>query len=279
MKIHLVAIDLDGTLLTSAKQISEVSAAILRQVRVDGVHVVLATARPPRSVKPFYDLLDLDTPMINYNGALVYDPPGGRVLLHRPVQPKVAVSAVNIARRVYPEVVVHGEVMDRWCTDRDQAAYQTETGKLFRPDLVAPLSEWLPDGVTKLLLLGQGDRLLDAAQAILRKHRYDITIMQTEDHLLQIMHKTVSKVQALRVVCGELGVTQDQVLAIGDNANDVGMLQWAGIGVAMGNAVPEAKAAANVVTEDHDSDGVAQVIHRILIQGLTVQQLADEADG
>ena len=75
MRIHLVAIDLDGTLLNSAKQITDTTAAILRSAReTHGVRLVLATPGRPGSVMPFYKLLDLDTPMINYNGDLVYDP-------------------------------------------------------------------------------------------------------------------------------------------------------------------------------------------------------------
>ncbi len=268
-KIHLVAIDLDGTLLTSAKQVTETTAAILRSARQEaGVHIVLASARPPRSVMPFYKLLDLDTPMINYNGALVLDPPSGRLILHRPVSARIARGIVTLARRKYPEVAVSAEILDRWCTDRLDQAYVTETGRMFQPDVVAPTSEWLTESVTKLLLLGQPDRLLELAAAILRKYPRQVTIMKTDEHLLQICHATVSKAKALRAVAGELGVSQHQVMAIGDNDNDVEMLQWAGIGVAMANASDAALAAADHVTDHHDADGAANAIRRLIIKGL-----------
>ena len=86
MKIELLAIDLDGTLLNSAKRISGPTAMALRRAADErGVRVVLASARPPRSVMPFHLELNLDTPMINYNGALVYDPSDQRVVMHRPL--------------------------------------------------------------------------------------------------------------------------------------------------------------------------------------------------
>jgi len=269
MKIHLVAIDLDGTLLNSAKQITDTTAAILRTARQAAqVHVVLASARPPRSMMPFYALLDLGTPMINYNGALVYDPDSGRVLLHRPIPAPTARAIVDLAREVFGEVLVSGERMDRWYTDRFDADFQTETGRMFSPDVVAPLDEWLDQDMTKLLLLGPPQRLLEVARAVRRALRHQVSIVQTEGNLLQIMHATVSKAAALRVVAAELGVAREQVMAIGDNANDVGMLQWAGLGVAMANAPPQVQAVADFVTDHHDADGAAKAIAGIILKGL-----------
>jgi Cof subfamily protein (haloacid dehalogenase superfamily) len=272
-KIHLVAIDLDGTLLNSAKQITETTAAILRAARRQaGVHVVLASARPPRSVMPFYTLLDLDSPMINYNGALVYDPPSRRILMHRPISVKVAREIITIARMLYPEVLVSAEVLDRWYTDRVDVVYlkdnTTETARTFRPDLVAPVDEWLTEELTKVLLLGDPGRLKGIAAAVRERFLHQLSILQTDEYLLQIMHATVSKAQALKVVAGELSVPREQVMAIGDNANDVGMLQWAGVGVAMGNATPEVLAVADYVTGHHDADGAAKAIRRIILEGL-----------
>ncbi|MCJ7544152.1 MAG: Cof-type HAD-IIB family hydrolase [Phycisphaerae bacterium] len=268
-RIHLLAIDLDGTLLNSAKQVTETSAAILRAARHEaGVHVVLASARPPRTIAPFYDQLELDTPMICYNGALVVDPPSGRVILHRPIAARIARGIVTLARREYPEVLVSAEVLDRWYTDRLDPAYVTETAKLVDPDLVAPVDQWLTDSVTKLLLLGEGSRLGGLAAAILDRYHRQVTITKTEDHLLQICHATVSKAKALRAVAGELGVARDQVMAIGDNDNDVEMLQWAGIAVAMGNASVAVLAVADHVTDHHDADGAARAIGRLIMEGL-----------
>lgn len=268
MSFHLLAIDLDGTLLTSAKEISEQTSAILREARSQtGLRIVLATARPPRSVMPFYQLLDLDAPMINYNGALVYEPPSQRVLLHRPLTGRISVNAAVLARRMYPDVVLSGERLDKWYTDRIDPAYETETARLFEPDLVAPLERWLPRGVTKLLMHGEAPRLVEIAEALLAEYPYQLSVVQTEATLLQVMHATVSKVQALRVVCGELGVGASEVMAIGDNANDVGMLQWAGVGVAMGNATRQAKAAADYVTDHHDAEGVGRAVRRLILEG------------
>ena len=271
MKIHLVAVDLDGTLLNSAKVVTEETAAILRDARVThGLRVVLASARPPRSTLPFYRQLDLDTPMISYNGALVYDPSSQSVLLHRPLPLDVARAVVASARRHDAGVLVSAEILDRWFTDRVDESYQTETARLHEPDVVGPLDSWLDRPVTKLLLLGEPLGLKKIVAAFRNEFTHQIAMVQTEPFLLQIMHATVSKEQALRVVAAEMGLDRREVMAIGDNANDVGMLKWAGVGVAMSNAAPDALCAADYVAQHNDADGAAKAIHEIIVKGLKV---------
>jgi len=270
MKIQMVAIDLDGTLLNSDKEITQTTATILRAAREQaGLNIVLATARPPRSVMAFYDLLGLDTPMINYNGALVIDPTCRHVLMHRPIPAKVSRGIIRVARRTYPGVLVSAEVMDHWFTDRFDPAYNTEVGGLFPPDRVEPVENWADQSMTKLLLLGQAQMLREVAETIHETFPHQVNIVQTEDHLLQIMHATVSKAQALRVVAAEMHLRRQQVMAIGDSANDVGMLQWAGIAVAMKNAASQALAVADHVADHHDADGAAHAIRQLILEGIS----------
>jgi len=269
MRIHLVALDLDGTLLNSAKEITDATEAILRAARQEAnLRIVLATARPPRSVMPYYRHLELDTPMINYNGALIYDPPGGRVIMHRPLSLKTSRQIVRIARGAYPDVLVSAEILDRWYTDRLDQTYLTETGKKFQPNVIAPINQWLTRSVTKMLLLGEPGRLAELGRIIRQDLLHQVSVVQTEDVLLQVTHPTVSKGQALRTVASELGVSQETVMAIGDNANDVSMLKWAAIGVAMANSAPKALDAANFVAEHHDVDGAAKAIRDLILHGL-----------
>lgn len=265
MDVRLVAIDLDGTLLNSEKQVTETSAAVLRAAREDHrVWIVLASARPPRSVLPFHELLDLRAPMINYNGALVFDPHRKRALLHRPIPLPTAWEIVELARGMYPGVLVSAEHLDHWYTDRVDPAYTVESALTSEPDVISPIRQWLKREVTKLLLLGEPEPLEAIRREIVARLPDQVSVVSTEGHVLQIMHATASKSQALRTVAAELGVDRTQVVAIGDNDNDVGMLQWAGIGVAMENASPQVLAVANVVTDHHDADGAANAIRRLL---------------
>jgi len=266
MKIRLVAIDLDGTLLNSAKEITATTARIIRAAReVAGVRVVLATARPPRTVLPFYSLLGLDTPMINYNGALVHEPATGRIILHRPMEAKLARMIAAMARKMFPKVLVSAEVLDKWYTDRVEDTWRSETSSHAQPDMVAPMGKWLNQPITRLLLLGKQKWVTDIYHAVGTTMPAQTAMARSEDCMLQIMHPSVGKGAALRAVAIEMGLVAAQVMAIGDNANDAGMLQWAGIGVAMGNASPHARRVADYVTDDHDADGAAKAIAKLIV--------------
>jgi hypothetical protein len=266
MKIRLVAIDLDGTLLNSAKEITATTATIIRAAReVAGVRVVLATARPPRTVLPFYSLLGLDTPMINYNGALVHEPHTGRIILHRPMEAKLARMIAAMARKMFPKVLVSAEVLDKWYTDRVEDTWRSETAGHAQPDMVAPMGKWLNQPITRLLLLGKQKWVTDIYHAVGTTMPAQTAMARSEDCMLQIMHPSVGKGAALRAVAIEMGLVAAQVMAIGDNANDAGMLQWAGIGVAMGNASPHARRAADYVTDHHDADGAAKAIAKLIV--------------
>ncbi len=269
MKINLVAIDLDGTLLNSAKQITETSAAILRAAReTHDVRIVLASARAPRNIMPFYLRLDLDTPIINYDGALVYDPPTRRVVMHRPISLETAERLVQVARHMYPEVYISMEVLDRWYTDRVSEAFLNSPTRQYMPDLIAPIDKWLLKPVTKIMLVGVPERLAALREVLAMDFMHQLALQHSEPEMIQLQHATVSKVAALRVVAAELGIKREQIMAIGDNANDVGMLKWAGVGVAMANAAPKALDAADMVTDHHDADGAAKAIRKVILRGL-----------
>ena len=140
--IQLVAIDLDGTLLTQKKQVSKATAGALACLPGQGVRVVIASARPPRSVRAIYSALKLDTWQINYNGALIWDEPSMSVVHHEPMKPQLVLAMIERARDMFEEVAVSCEILDRWYTDHAEQAYMTETGRLFKPDVVAPWSSF-----------------------------------------------------------------------------------------------------------------------------------------
>ncbi|MBN1943760.1 MAG: HAD family phosphatase [Phycisphaerae bacterium] len=271
MKIRLIAVDLDGTLLNSQKEISPAAVEIIRKVRKEkSVGVVLTTARPPRSTLPFYKQLSLRGPMINYNGALVWMPTNGKVLLHQPIPYNIARGIIRWARERFANILVSAEIGDKWYTDAfDEAdkAYLTETSKTHRPDVIGPFDEWLNQPVTKLLLLGRPQWLKAVNQAIREDLPDEVTTVQTEDFLLQIMQASVSKKTALATVAAELHIPREQIMAIGDNANDAGMIHWAGVGVAMANGHVTCLQAADHVTDHHDEEGVANVIRHIVLEG------------
>src|SRR5687768_7175362 len=260
--VRLVAIDLDGTLLTDSKQVSEQTSEALCCLPRRDVKVIIASARPPRSVRHVYQALGLDTWQINYNGALIWDEPNQRPIFHRPLKGSLVCRIVELARDMFDETIVTCEVLDKWLTDREDQSHTTETGRLFRPDLIAPLDEITGQHVTKLMLLGE-PRIILRLEALLVEHFVDdVTIVRMEDDLIQIMDPRVSKAVALKKVASHYGVPMSQVLAIGDAPNDVGMLQLAGVAVAMDNAHPVVKDVADWVAPSNNDHGVHAALQR-----------------
>ena len=262
-KIRLVAIDLDGTLLDDNKRVSDRTVAALKCLPAAGVRVVIASARPPRSVRHVYRELALDTWQINYNGALVWDEPARRAVDHRPMDPLVVRDLVSIARRHHPQVLVSCEILDRWCTDRFDQTYTTQTGRLFRPNVVAPLETFCTEPITKLMFLAAPDVLGDLESVLHdRGPAAGVTVIRSDPDLIQIMHASASKGVALKTAADYYRVPLEHVMVIGDAVNDIPMLRAAGIAVAMDNAHPLVKQAAHWTAPSNNDHGVHAALVR-----------------
>ena len=266
--IRLVAIDLDGTLLNDAKQVSDRTALALRELPARGVKVVIASARPPRSVRHVYRLLGLDTLTVNYNGALIWDEPNRRAVFHLPLPGALVAEIVDVARDHVDDVGVSCEVLDRWYTDAVDETHVTETGRLFKPDVVAPLESFVHNDATKLMLAADPAAIARLEALLLGRFGDRVLVIQTDDDLLQVSHPAAGKAAAVRRVAAHYGVPLDQVMAIGDAPNDVGMLQQAGVAVAMDNARAVVKQVADWVAPSNNDHGVHAALVRFgLCQG------------
>jgi Cof subfamily protein (haloacid dehalogenase superfamily) len=254
--IRMVAVDLDGTLLNDSKQVSDRTARALGCAIDRGVRVVIASARPPRSVRHIYNTLKLDTWQINYNGALVWDEPNKKVVFHRPMPCELVRRLIDAARKRFESVLVSCEILDRWYTDRFDQSYTTETGRLFKPDVVASLDEFCSQPITKLLLLGERGMIDQLESMLTSANDGNVTIVRTDPELLQIMDKYVSKAAALQLVSEHYQIPLQNVMAIGDAPNDVGILKIAGVGIAMNNASEIVKAAADWIAPSNNDHGV-----------------------
>lgn len=264
---RLVAIDLDGTLLRSDKRLSKRAVRAINDASARGVKVVLASARPPRSTLEIYGLLNLDTLQVNYNGALILDLRRSRYELHLTLCNQLARRIADRARELHPDVVVSIERLDKWLTDRHDPAspYLTETAKAFGPDFVGPLDECLVEPITKLMLLAPPEVMSVLREDVRREFGGECALFVTDDHLLQVCHPAVEKWVGVAWVARHYGIEASEVMAIGDAPNDAALLKWAGLGVAVANAWPQARESADVIVASNDDDGVAEAIERYVL--------------
>jgi Cof subfamily protein (haloacid dehalogenase superfamily) len=262
---RLVATDLDGTLVRSDGTISDRTRAALAAVEDAGAVLVLVTGRPPRWMPPVVEATGHRGLAVCANGALVYDLHTERVMRSHLIDADAAGEVVAALRRDVPGVVF---AVEKGPVDGVPAGFGREQGYRPRWDVsdvaVAPIEELVADGVVKLLARHEemtSDDLLAAARASVGALAE--CTHSSSDGLLEISASGISKASGLAALADEHGIDAHDVVAFGDMPNDLPMLIWAGHAVAVANAHPEIKTAADEVTASNDDDGVALVLERL----------------
>lgn len=257
--IRLVALDLDGTLLDSGQKIPEQTLAAVAAAAA-GVRFVLATGRMYAASAPFAAELGLvDAPLVTYDGALVRLHPSGRDLLHRPLPPGLArsIAAWAEGQGIYAQAYVDDRLYVPALVPVAEQ-YSQRVGVPATP--VGPLSSWLERPATKLLLVLEPDRLDPAAAKIAARFPGQAECHQSLGRYLEVVAPGVNKATGLAQAAEYLGIPRGQVLAVGDDANDLAMLQWAGAAVAMSHAPAAVRAAADYIASAGPGHGVAEAL-------------------
>jgi Cof subfamily protein (haloacid dehalogenase superfamily) len=263
----LIASDVDGTLLDDDEAITERTRAAVGAAVAGGATFVLATGRPPRWIAPVVDALGFAPIAVCANGAVIYDPAADRIVSARSLSADLLGELAEIATRVIPGAGLAVERIGRSAHDAATPQFISSPGyehAWLNPDNTeVSLEDLLSAPAVKLLIRKAGARSDDMAAA-LAKHigvEGDITY-STNNGLVEIVPLGISKATGVEEIARPLGIAADDVVAFGDMPNDVPMLVWAGHGVAMGNAHPDALGAANEVTAPNTDDGVARVLER-----------------
>ena len=278
MAIRLLAIDVDGTLLDGHGQLPPANRAAVEAALGRGVEVMLATGRSHHFVRPIADLLPGRLELIVSNGALVKDA-GGRTLLARPMTQSIALEVLAITRDYRHDA---GVVFDR--AGPRQVVYESidsahpgrrayfERNRAFL-DAISPLELAVVDDPVAVVFNGTVERMRALGAAIDRsavRSRVEVTSTEYEARdfaLVDVLSKGCSKGSTLSAWAARRGLDRSQVMAVGDNLNDLDMLEFAGLPVVMGNSVDALKARGWPVTATHDDAGLAQAIERYVLSG------------
>lgn len=263
----IIALDLDGTLLTDDLRITARSRAAVQAAREQGVTVVLASARPPRAMRRYHRDLELDTPLVAYNGALVWDVAEGRALFHEPLVPDAARALVTFLRRENPELNISLECGDRWYIDEltEEVRRAIEQYEVASPHGVGCLEQVLTqeaEAISKVLFRGTHQTAESLLAALPPDLAERLHITSSGEWFCEVMAAGATKAAAIEWTTAHLGLEPGGLLAIGDSPNDIPMLRAAALGVAMGNASPLVRGAADTVTASNNEEGVAEAIER-----------------
>lgn len=261
--IRLVAIDLDDTLLTDDLEIAPATRKAIARAMEEGVAVVLATGRMFPATLPIARELNITGPLVTYNGALIRTA-GGETWWHRPVPRELALEVLDYAEA--DGWAVQGYYEDQLYVPRIDYGVREYTGIAnVVPQVCEDMRAFFSEREsTKLLGIGEPDDIARRAKELAEKFAGRLTITISKPQYVEMLHAGVSKATALAEVARRLGVAREQVLAIGDSFNDLDMIRWAGIGVAMGNAAPEVQAQADHVVGTNEEDGVAEAFERFV---------------
>jgi Cof subfamily protein (haloacid dehalogenase superfamily) len=263
----LIASDVDGTLLDDLERVTPRTRAAVRAAVDSGVQFVLATGRPPRWIKPVVDALGIAPMAVCANGAVIYDSATDRILSARTLSPELLAELAEVATRVIPGAGLAVERVGRSAHDAATPQFVSSPGyehAWLNPDNTeVSVEDLLSAPAVKLLIRKAGARSGDMAAALAEHVGIvgDLTY-STNNGLIEVVPLGVSKATGIEEVARPLGIVAADVVAFGDMPNDVPMLLWAGLGVAMGNAHPDAVAAADEVTAPNTDDGLARVLER-----------------
>ena len=266
---RLVAIDLDGTLLTPPphKLITPRTQQLLCQVSTKGVDIVIATGQRYPVLRHICGDLPLTAPQIIENGAVIIDIRTGTILHEKLLPTEYILSTLDILRSFgfYRAYHTNDEVYVDVGTPRAQHWYRPPVPPAIQVEDVASI---YPQPCIKVVGIGEESTLRKKRRELERIFAGKLYVTQSSFDLIEFLHPEVSKVNALKTIAADLGIAPEEIVAIGDNHNDIGMLHFAGLGVAMGNAHDEVKEAADYVTLSNAQEGVAAVLEELVLPTL-----------
>lgn len=255
----LICFDLDGTLLNSAYEVSPATRAALVQLRTNGHQLMLISSRPTRSVDRYAQSLGLGAEMhVSLGGSYLYR--GGQTLFDQPADAVVCQAAAAAAERLRLHLSVYAGW--QWLGNFRDAHLRQEEGIVgFTADDLRDLAA-NPLAANKLVMMSDGEKTHLYAAAMEEVGEF-FNVNIAHPRFYELTAKGVNKSLGLRRACELLGITAAEVVAFGDGDNDVEMLKFAGVGVAMGNALPVAKQAADRVTLHHDEGGIEFMLKQL----------------
>ncbi len=272
MAYKLIAIDIDDTLLDSSQNISERVKNAVSKAAKTGIYIVLCTGRILKGSRRFYDVLGLKTAMITTGGAEIYDA-DGTCLYRQTVNPATVKELLAFAHDngIHFQVYIGGELV--YC-EKNKYLESYEKSNDFKGVEIPDLLELNEIQTPKVLLISDPERM-DSLQEAARERFPMLNINRSKPTYLEFSSPGVSKGDALRFVAGYYGVSEAETIAIGDAEIDIPMIKAAGLGVAVANATPITKQAADYICPSNDEDGVAEVIEKFILEAQNEDQAQD----
>ncbi len=264
MAYRLIAVDVDGTLLDDRDSITSGTGEALNKAVKNGTVLTICTGRPVQSARPLVEELGIDAPFITYNGAMVVKGLSGDIMYERCLEHDDAGMIYNLGQEYGTTVVVWSK--NRLYANRlDDRAYRYGRQARTQPELMKDTEEVFGKGASKVLWYDTVERITQFQQQVGSRLDSNVNYHTSKPFYLEFVHSEASKAIALEHLGAHYGISREEMIAVGDGHNDISMIKYAGLGVAMANAPDEVKNVADYVTLSNNDDGLAHVIEKFII--------------
>lgn len=268
MAYEILVLDIDGTLTNSKKEISTNTLEAIRKIQERGHKVVLASGRPTPGIVQLAKQLSLSEYngyILSYNGAKIINCNTNEVIYQKTLPKEMIKDLYEAAIQNNVGIISYEDDTIIAGTPIDE--FMEKEAKINNIPIkrVDNFSEYITFDVNKCLMTGPGDHLAQVEQIMKQKFGHILNIYRSEPFFLEIMPKDIDKAYSLSKLLEHLGLSKDQMISCGDGYNDLSMIQYAGMGVAMANAQEIVKNAADYITLSNDEDGVAHVINEFML--------------
>jgi len=267
MNYRIIALDLDGTLTNSKKEIPASTLHALLDIQEKGYKVVLASGRPTPGMRDLAKKLQLGrygSYILSYNGGEITECSTNRVVykktLPREIVPEIFAfaKAHNIGLLTYTDdCIITGTVIDRFM--------EKESAINGLPIKFVPnFTEYVDFDINKCLLTGEPDYLASMEIKLNEIYGTSFNIYRSEPFFLEFMPQNIDKAHGLNILLSDIGLTPEQLICCGDGYNDITMIEFAGLGIAMENAQERVKSVADYITRSNDDNGILHVIEKFI---------------
>jgi Cof subfamily protein (haloacid dehalogenase superfamily) len=263
MGYKLIALDIDGTIHSNEHPLSERTCRALSEAREAGAIVTIATGRMYLSAMAVTADLKLQSPVATYQGAHIADPISNEILWHQPLDARMLHDVLDALDSWDREILAHhrNDVYVDRMTDWVEAYVDRNHVEVH---VIDKLSDLADEGVTRLIVAGEDDDVGQVTSTLTKKFDSQLQITRSLPYFCEVLHPDTGKQPALQRLCEMLDVRQEDSIAFANGDEDIPMIEWAGLGVAVADGTEAATLAADEVAPAQSEDGVAQVVERLL---------------
>lgn len=273
MKPKLVFTDVDGTLLLPDGTLSDRTKQVVRRLHEEKIPFILVSARSPQEMFALYRELELVSPVVGYNGGIIYKM--GRdgsldILVEYVLEREELVRMYDVIKEEFPELNINLYSGTNWFAERQDQWLQMEIDLVKITPEYRELDELIESNIPihKIMLIGEIETILKAENTLKSLDRITSSIHRSNPNYLEITNQQATKLNGLKTVLKHFfpDIKPEEVMALGDGPNDWDMLSYVGFGVVMGNAPEEMKVSAKYVTGTNAEDGFAQAVEKFILE-------------